>query len=74
MWYFDRDNILGLARWLKQEGQWDGAGGVGGECVSQVNQKSSLVRIKNVIKAKKVSLGKKSSNVLLAQGFHRIGN
>jgi len=29
MWYFDRDNILGLARWLKQEGQWDGAGGVG---------------------------------------------
>jgi hypothetical protein len=29
MWYFDRDNILGLARWLKQEGQWDGAGGIG---------------------------------------------
>jgi len=29
MWYFDRDNIFGLARWLKQEGQWDGAGGVG---------------------------------------------
>jgi len=29
MWYLDRDNILGLARWLKDEGQWDGAGGVG---------------------------------------------
>jgi hypothetical protein len=29
MWYFDRDNVLGLARWLKQEGQWDGVGGVG---------------------------------------------
>lgn len=30
MWYFDRDSVLGLARWLHTEGQWDGAGGVKG--------------------------------------------
>ena len=28
MWYFDRDSVLGLARWLHSEGHWDGAGGV----------------------------------------------
>lgn len=29
MWYESLDNLLALARWLKDEGQWDGAGGVG---------------------------------------------
>lgn len=29
MWHEVHDNLLALARWLKDQGQWDGAGGVG---------------------------------------------
>lgn len=29
MWYAIHDNLLALARWLKEEGHWDGDGGVG---------------------------------------------
>jgi hypothetical protein len=29
MWYEIHDNLLALAIWLKREGEWDGAGGVG---------------------------------------------
>ena len=29
MWYAVHDNLCALARWLKDEGQWGGDGGVG---------------------------------------------
>ena len=29
LWWHDHSNVCGLARYLKDEGHWDGKGGVG---------------------------------------------